>query len=62
MKQPGSLAAVTVDVGVAHDRQQPCPWVGAVEGGETVEGTEEGVLDQVFGVVRVSAWRAGDPE
>jgi len=57
-----SLSAFAVDVGVAHDGEQPCPRIGAVERAEPVERPDEGVLHQILGVMRVSAQRSGNAE
>lgn len=57
-----ALAAVAVDVGVAHDREEPRPRRAAIEGVQRTKRSQEGVLDQVLGVVRVGRDRARDTE
>ena len=53
---------MAVDVGVAHDREQPRTRVGAVECAESVERADERVQYQVLGVMRVPAEQSSDPE
>ena len=62
VEQTGSLSTVMVDVGVAHDRQQPRPRVGAIEVVESFERAYQGVLHEVLGVMRIPAQRAGDAQ
>jgi hypothetical protein len=61
--QEGRAAATdAVGLGVAHDGQQPRPWMGSVEATDRPEGAQQRVLHQVFGVRRVTGARQRHPQ
>ena len=57
----GSLAADPVDLGVAHDGEQPGARVTAVEAQDRLVGPQHRVLDEVLGVGRIAGDRPRHP-
>ena len=56
-QQLGPTTTVAVALGVAHDRQQPCPRVPAIEGVDGLVGPQQTLLYEVLGVRPVACER-----